>query len=257
MKKTKEKNVLCIMTIWNEMDYLPLKVQYCKDNDLDIYIIDNMSNDGSWEWLQKNNIPSHRFDTNESFDLRGLQNEMVRTLHLLKPYWVIYNGCDLFPISKNKLYEDIMEEDKKGFNILKMDLCGVFNTGEEHNKFNPFNTYFYCGNIKEHNKIHKYHPNVSYFADNVNLPNPKIGKLEGIMINYGNSKPAEEREATLKRREKAWRNGEPRGHGIHYLRNKALNWVRNKEELIDLRNTKYSSFLKKLQSIGDKVLKDV
>ena len=89
--------VLCILTIYNEIEFLPYKIKYCKENDLDLYIIDNMSNDGSWEWLQKNNIKSHRFDTNEMFDLKALQGEIISTVHKEKPNWVIYNGCDLFP----------------------------------------------------------------------------------------------------------------------------------------------------------------
>ena len=89
---------LCILTIYNEIKFLPYKLQYCIDNNLDLYVIDNMSNDGSWEWLQENNIKSHRFDTDGMFYLKALQKEMVKTVHKEKPDWAIYNGCDLFPL---------------------------------------------------------------------------------------------------------------------------------------------------------------
>jgi hypothetical protein len=252
-----EKKVLCILTVWNEIDYLPLKLQFCKDNKLDLYVIDNMSNDGSWEWLQENNIPSHRIDTDDSFDLRRLQDEIVKTIHRLKPYWAIYNGCDLFPISDKPLYDSIMELDEKGYNIASIDCCGFFNTGENHDNFNPFNTFFYYGSIRTYNMIHKYHPNVRYLADNVSFPGQRVGKLNGIMINYGNTKSAEERAETLKRRRKAWDNGEPRGHGVHYITGEKLNWVRNKEDLIDVRNTKYYPYIQKLQEVSGKIMKHV
>ena len=38
---------LCIGFIYNELEWLPKKVKYCKDNGLDLYIIDNYSTDGS------------------------------------------------------------------------------------------------------------------------------------------------------------------------------------------------------------------
>lgn len=247
------KNVLCILTVWNEINYLPLKLQFCKENKLDLYVIDNMSTDGSWEWLQENNIPSHRIDTNESFALRHLQDDIVRTIHRLKPYWTIYNGCDLFPITDKPLYDSIMELDEKGYNIAAIDCCSFFNTGEEHKVFDPFNTFFYHGTIRTYNMIHKYHSKVSYNADNVSFPGQKIGKLNGIMINYGNSKTAEERAETLKRRRKAWNNGEPRGHGVHYLTGEKLKWVRNKKDLTDGRKGKYLPYIQKLQKISEKI----
>ena len=63
---------MCILTVWNEREYLPLKLEYCKQNKLEPYIIDNMSTDGSWEYLQENKVPSHRLDTGDSFDLRSV-----------------------------------------------------------------------------------------------------------------------------------------------------------------------------------------
>ena len=77
------------------------------------------------------------------------------------------------------------------------------------------------------------------------------------MINYGNTKSAEERAETLKRRRKAWDNGEPRGHGVHYITGEKLNWVRNKEDLIDVRNTKYYPYIQKLQEVSGKIMKHV
>jgi hypothetical protein len=249
------KNVLCILTIWNEIKFLPLKVKFCEENNLDLYIIDNMSDDGSWEWLQENNIPSHRFDTDGAFNLRLLQDEIVRTIHKLEPYWVIYNGCDLFPITDKTLYDSIMDIDKEGYNIASIDYIGFHNTGETNdNNFDPFNTYFYHGKSTVLNMIHKYHKDVVYNGDSVSIPNKRVKKLEGVMVNYGNTKPAEERNQTLERRKKAWLQGENRGHGVHYLMGKKNNWKRNKNDLYDVREGNYYKFIKKLQEINKLII---
>ena len=89
--------VMCILTVWNEREYLPLKLEYCKQNKLEPYVIDNMSDDGSWEYLQDQGVKSHRVDTDGSFDLRILQDEIVdrrrerwvRPIQHIFPLW----GC--------------------------------------------------------------------------------------------------------------------------------------------------------------------
>ena len=69
--------VMCILTVWNEREYLPLKLEYCKQNKLEPYIIDNMSTDGSWEYLQENKIPSHRLSN--SFILLFIPHIIIKS----------------------------------------------------------------------------------------------------------------------------------------------------------------------------------
>ena len=76
------------------------------------------------------------------------------------------------------------------------------------------------------------------------------------MINYGNTKTKEEREETLERRRKAWANGEPPGHGSHYLEGERNNWIWPIEDLTDIRETKYWKYVQKLQEVSKVVYKD-
>ena len=234
---------LCILTIYNEIEFLPYKLKYCNENDLDLYIIDNMSNDGSWEWLQDNNIKSHRFDTNEMFDLRSLQTEMIKTVHSEKPDWVIYNGCDLFPLIEGSLGEKLEEVNKEGYNLASIDYAMFCNTGEE--KGNPFETYFYYHWFRNLKMIHKYETVFDYYGDAVKLKSPnKIYKLEGMMPNYGSTKDKTERNETYARRKKAWDKGvTPEGHGVHYKSGNEIDWIWKKEDLTDIRNTKYYKYI--------------
>lgn len=246
--------VLCILTVWNEMEYLPLKIKYCEENKLEPYFIDNMSDDGTWEWLQKNNVASHRVDTNGSFNLRRLQDEIVKTIHKLKPDWVVYNGCDLFPVTLKPLADELEILDRNGYNLAWVDCVNFYNTGEERNVFDPFNTYFYYGAIKRYKMIHKYNPILKYEADDVSFPGQKVGNLNGVMINYGNTKTVEEREKTLARRQKAWNSGSvPKGHGIHYVIGHNKNWIWDRKELTDVRLTKYNPYVEKLQKITQNI----
>ncbi|MEY3194259.1 MAG: hypothetical protein RIQ78_356 [Bacteroidota bacterium] len=239
-------SVLCIMTIYNEIEYLPYKLKFCQENNLDLYIIDNISDDGSWEWLQENKVPSHRFDTDGAFSLGILQEEIVRTIHTIKPDWVIYNGCDLFILTEKNLYDEIMEADKNGFNIIKMDVLNMFNTGEQHQK-NPFETYFYYKLIQPNIKlIHKYQDSIRYVADAVILPDENILQVEGCMVNYGSTKSKEKRNITLERRKKAWDLGEPLAHGTHYLVGNNQDWIWEKADLLDIRASKYNTMIHKL-----------
>jgi len=235
---------LCILTIYNEIKFLPYKLQYCKDNDLDLYVIDNMSNDGSWEWLQDNNIKSHRFDTNGMFYLKALQKEMVKTVHEEKPDWAIYNGCDLFPLVKGSLGKKLEEINKEGYNLATIDYLMFCNTGEERS--NPFTTYFHFHGLRSLMMIHKYDPKFDYYGDAVKISaQNKIYNLEGVMPNYGCTKTKEERDETYARRKKAWDAGVTlKGHGIHYKGGKEINWLWEKDKLTDVRNTKYYEFIK-------------
>ena len=235
---------LCILTIYNEIEFLPFKLKYAEENDLDLYIIDNMSNDGSWEWLQDNNIKSHRFDTQGMFNLRALQDEITRTIHKEKPDWAIYNGCDLFPFVEGSLGKKLEQIDKEGYNVASIQCITFHNTGEEPG--NPFETYFYFTSFRKLNMIHKYDGYFRYSGDDVKIKSPtKLYELDGVMPNYGSPKSEKERNETYERRKKAWDNGvTPEGHGSHYRAGKKLGWIWNKNKLNDIRKTEYYKFIK-------------
>ena len=250
------------------MEYLPFKVEYCRQNKLDLYVIDHMSNDGSWEWLQENNISSHRFDNGGIFDLPSLQCEISRTVHRLKPDWVIYNGCDLFPITLDPLAEHLEKLERQGFSAGEIDFINIFNTGEQRSD-DPFSTYFYYAasalttkrsdtpvSFKKLTMIHKYNPLSVYVGDSVSFPGIKIGKIEGVMVNYGGTKSVAQGEATFQRRIKAWLAGTTGiGAGAHYQQSSNKNWEWSKAELDDVRTTKYWPYIQKVQKVSAQISK--
>lgn len=236
-------NVLCILTIYNEIQFLPYKIQWAKDNGLDIYVIDNYSTDSSYEWLKHHNISCHKIDTQDSFDLRILQKEIVDTVDKIKPDWVIYNGADLF-IFANETIKILCEKaEKTGYNMIGFPMIDMCNTGEKDG--NPFKTYFYYRHSRDLiSFIYKWQSGIKYKADIISIPEKRIMLPAGIMINYGRIKSVEQRKELLKRRQKAWDNGFDRISGRHYLREQAKGWKWDRSELKDIRKSKYWKYLK-------------
>ena len=223
---------LCIGFIYNELEWLPKKVKYCKDNGLDLYIIDNYSTDGSYGWLKANGIKCHRFDTQGAFDLGKLQRELIYTVAKLNPKWVVYLDADLFIYCDKPLNEVIDECDG---NVLEFPRINFFETKEER-----FRYYKYINDVQV---IFKHHTSAGYCADELLYFNKKVCTPNGVMINYGGTK--EHRLEELKRREVAWNNGVHKAIGWHLAEYAQNGWLFKKEDLEDIEGSKYYSLYKR------------
>jgi len=248
--------VICIMTIYNEIDFLPYKLEWCHRNGLDLYVIDNYSTDGSYEWLKDHNIDCHQIDTKGTFDLPTLQAGIIRTVDHIKPDWVVYNGADLFIFAERPIATLCMEAERMGKNTIGFPIVGMHDTGEEPTG-GILNTYFWymgrmarTGSLKMIEFVYKWKPGIKYSGDTVKMPNKKTYNPSGIMINYGRIKSPERRKELLERRKLAWQRGMDRGHGIHYLTEEKRGFKRwDKSELKDIRESEYWQYLKDYISI--------
>lgn len=221
---------LCIGFIYNEMEWLDKKIEYCKDNGLFLYLIDNYSTDGSYEYLISQGISCHRFDTNGQFHLQKLQSEMMDTIMMLQPKWVVYLDADLFIYCDKPLCEVINES--KG-NVLEFPRINFFETKEER-----FRYYKYIGQSQ---LVFKNHTSAEYHCDDLEYYNKRVDNPKGVMVNYGGTK--EHRLEELQRRELAWKNGVDKRVGWH-LRDFAVNgWMFKKEDLNDIKLSEYERFI--------------
>ena len=228
------------MTIYNEMEFLPHVRDWCIKEGLDLYIIDNYSTDGSWEWLQKNQIRSHRINTNESFDLVKLQREIILTTDANEPDWVIYSGADTFFYFDVTIKRLLENAESMNVNIIELPLIDMCRTDE---KGSAFECYFYRDAKPSLGYVYKWEPNITYTRDFVNLKRRRSLTAPGVMINYGRTKTPKERQILLRRRQRAWKNGLDRKAGRHYLRDKAKGWKWDKSELKDIRNSEYAKYI--------------
>ena len=70
-------NIICS---YNEVRYLPKVVQYYQREGIEVYVADNKSADGTWEWLNDNKIPCEQFDTDGCFDLVAQQKLRLKLI---------------------------------------------------------------------------------------------------------------------------------------------------------------------------------
>ncbi len=243
----KNINVTMICFVYNEMLYLPHVVSFWRNQGVNIYVIDNMSTDGTWEWLQKEKIPSHRFDTKEMFHLGWLQAEVTKTLHKIRPDWVIYGAADLYYGFKEPIRNVINKAERQGFNQVKTDCWFAVNTGEER-RLPLMENYFWHKPFVKITMISKYDKGIKFAGDHISIPHRKVLNEDGIVINYGSCKTKAEQELKLKRRQKAWDAGMTKTYGSHYRSGKAINWVYGKEKLIDIRKSGKYQYYKNMFS---------
>lgn len=229
--------ILVIGMLYNEMKYLPMMVQYWKNQGVEMYYIDNYSTDGTYQWLKANGIPTHRFSTQGSFDLSAIQKEIANTLHRLKPDWFIYGSADLYYAFDEPIVKTIQAVSQQGFNQIRVANWNLRYTGEQRDG-NLFGTYYH-GELRglRLTMISRYDPSVSLDGDSIHIDHPRAIELNGLAINFGDTKPASDREKTFERRKKAWAKGVPRRYGRHYIEGHARNWKWNKQELTDIRCT--------------------
>jgi len=234
-------SITAIMSVYNEMDYLPLKIQWCRSNNIDLYVCDNVSNDGSWEYLKKENIPSHQYDTQGMFSETLMQIEIYNTLVKLNPEWVLYMGCDLF--------FDIPKEYNE-YDYVLFDFYSLKNTGENVGTiFAPFSTYKYASHHGKLKFLFKWNKNVIFNADDIITPSLEGGIDKGnIMLNYGDTKSKEHREETKLRRMKAWEKGENHIWGFHYIDGSERKWQWDRQQLIDLSSTHHWNTIKRIEN---------
>lgn len=236
-------NILCILTIYNEIDFLEYKREWCRSNGMRLFVIDNYSTDFSYEWCLHHKVNVSRIDTKNSFDLRVLQKAIVKEVDRIEPDWVCYNGADLFIFAEKPINEICRDAEKKGYNSIGWPMVDICNTGEERG--NPFRTYFWYRQARLMIEfVYKWQPGIKYSADSVKILDRKSYYPPGIMINYGRTKSVEKRKELLKRRQKAWDNGLDRTSGRHYLREQAKGWKWKRSELKDIRKSEYWKYIK-------------
>lgn len=239
-----------ITFVYNELKYLPHVVDYYKKNGCGVYIIDNYSNDGTYEWLIENKIPCHRVDTQEAFHVRILEDDLVATVHKLKPDWVIFGSADLYHITDGLLFQYIERIDSLGFNQLILPCISAIPITADELIFdvplprNHNNALYYRPLIM----ISKYGP--GFFLDGdtllINNPNP-YNSNNGVTINYGPCKPVEEQEVKRLRTQKAWKNGMSAGYSVHYEKAKKINWIYPKSMSFDLTTSPYYKYILKIK----------
>jgi len=244
IKLIDRKKILVVAFAWNEIRYISAMVNYYRKQGCDLFILDNYSDDGTYEWLIENEINTRRFDTDGAFHLEKLQGELLKEIEIINPDWVVYSGIDIRYFFDKTIRETIEMADLEGYNMMSIDYFNMFNTGEIC-RGRLDKKYFYAAQGERLYMIAKYSGGFHFEADSIIISDPKIYDAEGVLINYGACKPKKERDMTYARRKKAWDQGLYRGYGTHYEGGNNKNWIWDKSELTDIRTTEYYKYIKK------------
>jgi hypothetical protein len=242
--------ILNVMTVYNELEFMPFREAWCKKEGVDLYVIDNYSDDGTWEWLCEHEIPSHRFDTGGAFHLDKLQAEIVYTVDQIKPDWVLYSGADLFTFVDWGVSFLVDKCNTMGANIIELPMIDVCRVDGETG--DPFKCMYYRNARDRIGFLYKWEPKAKYTADYVDLMNRRPVTGPGIMMNYGRTKSKDKRVDLLRRRQKAWKQGLDRTSGRHYLREKQKGYKWDPRELKRLDNSEYWKYVKEFNKYLDK-----
>lgn len=233
--------ILAVFTAYNEIDYLPYTLAYYKHIEIDVFVLDNYSTDGTWEFLEKHNVPRRRVDTNNTFHLEKLQAARLEVLHEEKPDWVIYGDSDEYVVGSPYPLRKVIEvADKEGINVIRSPKVEMLYTGEKPEKKDPRERFFYFlfsnAEIGGETRMHKYDPSVLYEADKIHLENRNESSGYSFVVNFGATKGPKNREEVFARRKKAWEEGLDSRIGNHYRNFAEQKWIWNKEDVNQIKD---------------------
>jgi glycosyltransferase involved in cell wall biosynthesis len=235
--------IVNILTCFNELHYIPYVIHYYQKHNIEVFVLDNYSTDGSWEWLQKHNIPSERVDTGGAFHMDILQKARLDKMRELKPDWVIYGDADEFIVGVHHPIEKLIRAaEDVNVNLIKTRKFEFYNTGEKRPKESKSPKdifYYYEESWLTHKgccRIHKYYPNTFYVGDAIFVPETKVGRIDAFILNYGGTKTKEQRNEIMERTRKAWAMGMHPIISSLYLEHEERKWIWDRETLSDIRN---------------------
>lgn len=139
-------NILACGVIYNEMDIFPYLLEHYKSQDVEMFVFDNYSDDGTWEYLNDHKIECERLDTGGKLSTITFMESMMAKWRERKPDWCIYMDADEFPLTSefSTLKELVEDRDEKGFNVLRQERVNFRPVGtEDYSRGDPLKIYRY------------------------------------------------------------------------------------------------------------------
>jgi len=244
--------ILACGVVYNEMDILPYLLSHYKSQGIGVFIFDNFSDDGTWEYLQDNKIACERVSSDGKMSTIQFFKKMTAKWDEMKPDWCIYLDADEFPLTFqfSSLKELIEDRNRKGFNIIKQTRVNFRPTGlEDFSKGDPREVYRYYFINFPGGKGHPQCERIIKYFNEINLVKKAGHSIEGLdkkvsmepldnpIFHYSMRENA--REKTLQRFNRRNKDEETvkLNWNTHYKKYIEKNvWVWNKDELSDMKD---------------------
>lgn len=246
--------IIAYSYIYNEIRLLPLNYYWLKSQGIELYVVNNLSSDGTKEFLVKNNIRHHDIDTKGAFDLRPLLAEVEKQIHIDRPDWIMLMSADMFfSHSDLSITELIQSVNETPFNILSAHQYTFYHTSPSAEPGNIFENYFFRYNGK-YDFIARYDNGITITPDRINQSSFNKQLPENLSIFEMNvAKPIEERIQNYIRRQKAWTHGLNKSLGSHYRSLAEKNFVFPESQQEDVRNSSLYKAYCKLQKFEQEI----
>jgi len=245
--------ILACGVVHNEIDVLPYLLEYYKTQGVDVFIFDNISNDGTWEYLLDNGVECERLESDGGFDLVHFIEKREEKWKEAKPDWCIFLDADEFPLTFQftSLNEMIENRDKQGFNVIKQTRVNFRPTGsEDFKKGNPRKIYrYYFINFPE-GKGHPQCERIFKYCDDINVvrgaghtvygfdKKVSIEPLDNPIFHYSMRENAKEKTHERFNRRSKDENA-PKRWNTHYKKYiEKDKWLWAPDELNDIKNPK-------------------
>jgi glycosyltransferase involved in cell wall biosynthesis len=197
-------SVLAIIHVYNEHDIIRATVRHLLDQGVDVHVIDNWSNDGTYEVIEKMaasqpRITYERFPTinNNKFELEKMLVRVTDVAKIKRQYdWVFLNDADEIRWSPWKgltLREAFSFVDKTGYNAVDFTVFNFVPTEEGFDESQDPITFFRYGEFGRLSgffsqiKAWKNHPEATLAPSgghHISFPGLKIFPLKFLLGHY-------------------------------------------------------------------------
>lgn len=247
--------ILAIVSQFNEVDIIEPVVRHLLDQGVDVHVIDNWSDDGSYEAVEglakqfPGRVSVERFPKQNTYKYEWTKIlERVTEVAKTKPEykWIISNDADEIrwsPWPGVRLQKAISFIDYAGFNVVDYTVFNFSPTKDGYKRgMNPVD-FFEYGDFGHEGwhfmqlKTWRNHPDADIASSSghlVTVPDPKIFPLKFLLSHYSLRSNAQAAKKVFRDRKPRFKAAErKRGWHSHYDKiNNAQNFIQNKRSLI-------------------------
>ncbi|CAN2173659.1 Glycosyltransferase_GTB-type domain containing protein [Candidatus Nanopelagicaceae bacterium] len=244
INRSEELSVLCLMTVFNEKALIRDAIDHALDHGMDIHVIDNWSNDGTWELILQNysknsKVSFERFPSidTKTFNLRSLLEHCEYVANRSKYNWIVRLDADERVNVLNaelNLNDYISIVDESGYDVIDFTVLEFRPTGVDKEYSSTYPVHGYFIGLKSHQNINrawKNTPGGRFFSStggHIIEGSKQVFPFNVLLRHYSMQNPDHARRKLFLERIPRYDRGELAGgwhhHYDHFLENQSFSW---------------------------------